>query len=87
MKIIRFNEAETYEPEKAWKRVSLCNETNLSVEYFVTNVLLGCSHTSNQVKIFIVMCVYDIDNFFRPDIITDNNNVLYIICSLSVSPK
>ncbi len=35
MKVIHFNEAESYEPERDWKRVSLCNERNVSVEYFV----------------------------------------------------
>ena len=35
MKIIRFNEAERYEPQKNWKRVSLCNEKDISIEYFV----------------------------------------------------
>lgn len=35
MRVIHFNEAESYEPERDWKRVSLCNETNVSVEYFV----------------------------------------------------
>jgi quercetin dioxygenase-like cupin family protein len=35
MKVIRFDKAETYEPEKDWKRVSLCNEANVSIEHFV----------------------------------------------------
>jgi quercetin dioxygenase-like cupin family protein len=35
MKIIRFNTAENYEPEKDWKRVSLCNEKDVSIEHFV----------------------------------------------------
>ena len=35
MKIIHFNEAESYEPEKNWKRVSLCNQKDVSVEHFV----------------------------------------------------
>ena len=35
MKVVRFEKAETYEPEKDWKRVSLCSETDVSVEYFV----------------------------------------------------
>lgn len=35
MKVIRFDKAETYEPEKDWKRVSLCNESDISVEHFV----------------------------------------------------
>lgn len=35
MKVIRFNNAESYEPEKDWKRVSLCNEKEVSIEHFV----------------------------------------------------
>lgn len=35
MKVIRFNGAETYEPEKDWKRVSLCNQNEISIEHFV----------------------------------------------------
>jgi quercetin dioxygenase-like cupin family protein len=33
--IIRFDEAESYEPEKDWKRVSLCSEADISIEHFV----------------------------------------------------
>ena len=35
MNIIRFKEAEQYEPEVNWKRVSLCNEKDVSIEHFV----------------------------------------------------
>jgi quercetin dioxygenase-like cupin family protein len=35
MKVIHFNEAESYEPEKDWKRASLCNEKDISVEHFL----------------------------------------------------
>jgi quercetin dioxygenase-like cupin family protein len=35
MKVIHFNDAKRYEPEKDWKRVNLCNENDISVEYFV----------------------------------------------------
>lgn len=35
MKIIKFHSAESYEPEKDWKRVSLCNEKDVSIEHFV----------------------------------------------------
>ena len=34
MKVIHFNNAESYEPEENWKRVSLCNERIISVEHF-----------------------------------------------------
>lgn len=35
MKVTRFDSAENYEPEKDWKRVSLCNEREISIEHFV----------------------------------------------------
>ena len=35
MKIISFDTAERYEPEPDWKRVSLCAEPGVSIEYFV----------------------------------------------------
>lgn len=34
MKVIRADSAERYEPEKAWKRVSLCAEKDISIEHF-----------------------------------------------------
>ncbi len=35
MKVFRFNQAETYEPEEDWKRASLCNQEDISIEHFV----------------------------------------------------
>ena len=35
MKVIHFDDAASYEPEKDWKRVSLCNEEDVSIEHFV----------------------------------------------------
>jgi quercetin dioxygenase-like cupin family protein len=35
MKVIHFSNAESYEPEKDWKRVSLCNQDDISIEHFV----------------------------------------------------
>ncbi len=35
MKVIHFDRAESYEPEKDWKRVSLCNQEAISIEHFV----------------------------------------------------
>ena len=34
MKVIRFDDAERYEPEPNWKRVSLCSEPDISIEHF-----------------------------------------------------
>jgi quercetin dioxygenase-like cupin family protein len=35
MKVVRFNSAQSYEPEKEWKRLSLCNEADISIEHFI----------------------------------------------------
>ena len=35
MEVIHFSSAESYEPEKDWKRVSLCNQEDISIEHFV----------------------------------------------------
>lgn len=35
MKITRFKQAPRYEPEKDWKRVSVCAEKEVSIEHFV----------------------------------------------------
>ena len=35
MKVIRISEAESYEPERDWKRLSLCSEREISIEHFV----------------------------------------------------
>jgi quercetin dioxygenase-like cupin family protein len=35
MRVVRIDEAESYEPERDWKRSSLCNERDVSVERFV----------------------------------------------------
>ncbi len=35
MQVIHFKTAETYEPETHWKRTSLCNQQDVSIEHFV----------------------------------------------------
>ena len=35
MKVIHFQDAESYEPEKDWKRVSLCAEDDISITHIV----------------------------------------------------
>ena len=35
MKVIRFDSAETCQPDPGWKRVSLCCEKDISIEHFV----------------------------------------------------
>ncbi len=35
MHVIRFDQAEKYEPEKDWRRSSLCSQPDISIEHFV----------------------------------------------------
>lgn len=35
MKVIRFKEAESYDAEKDWKRTSLCDQKDISIEHFI----------------------------------------------------
>jgi len=35
MKVIHHQQADNYEPEKDWKRTSLCNESDISIEHFI----------------------------------------------------
>ena len=35
MKVVHFSEAEKYEPQKDWKRASLCSQEDVSIEHFV----------------------------------------------------
>jgi quercetin dioxygenase-like cupin family protein len=56
MKVIRFDVADTYEPEKDWKRVSLCCEEDISVEHFAKppgHASPDHSHPSAQVLIVL----------------------------------
>lgn len=56
MKVIHFNNAENYEPEKDWKRISLCNEKEISVEHFVKpprHASPSHKHPSTQVLIVL----------------------------------
>lgn len=34
METVKFLSAENYEPQKNWKRVSLCNQSDISIEHF-----------------------------------------------------
>jgi quercetin dioxygenase-like cupin family protein len=34
MNVVRFKDAERYEPEVDWKRVSVCSEADISIEHF-----------------------------------------------------
>jgi quercetin dioxygenase-like cupin family protein len=35
MKVIHFKDAESYEPEKDWRRVSICCQKDISIEHIV----------------------------------------------------
>ncbi|BAI81158.1 conserved hypothetical protein [Deferribacter desulfuricans SSM1] len=35
MKVVKYDSAKRYQPEKGWERISLCEESDISIEYFV----------------------------------------------------
>ena len=56
MKVVRFNEAEKYEPQKDWQRASLCNQKDISIEYFIKPPKHSSpkhSHSNTQVLIVL----------------------------------
>lgn len=56
MNVIRFDSAETYEPEKDWKRASLCGQKDISIEHFVKppgHASPRHSHPNSQVLIVL----------------------------------
>jgi len=56
MNVIRFSSAEHYEPEKDWKRVSLCNQADISIEHFVKppgHASPRHAHSNSQVLIVL----------------------------------
>ena len=56
MKIVRIDQAESYEPEKDWKRLSLCNEKEISIEHFVKPPgHASPSHGHPSVQVLVVL--------------------------------
>lgn len=56
MKVIKFSSAESYEPQKDWKRVSLCNQKDISIEHFAKppkHASPKHSHSNSQVLIVL----------------------------------
>ncbi len=56
MKIVKFDSAESYEPEEGWKRTSLCGEHEISVEHFVKPARHASpwhSHPNQQVLVVL----------------------------------
>ncbi|MBL7075270.1 cupin domain-containing protein [candidate division KSB1 bacterium] len=67
MKVIHFNQAENYEPEKDWKRVSICNQDDISVEHFVKpQKHASPRHDHSNAQVLVVLKG-------RLSIITDND--------------
>lgn len=56
MKITRMAQADRYEPEKDWKRLSLCSEDDISIEHFTKparHASPNHSHPSAQVLVVL----------------------------------
>jgi quercetin dioxygenase-like cupin family protein len=53
---IPFKEAESYEPQKDWKRLSLCSQEEISIEHFVKPPgHASPEHSHPQVQVLIVL--------------------------------
>ena len=80
MKVIRFKSAESYEPEPDWKRVSLCNEKDISIEHFVKpprHASPRHGHPNSQVLVVLkgrMAIVTDEDG----EVILDEGDAVYI---------
>ena len=56
MKHVRFEEAESYEPQKDWKRLSLCSQEEISIEHFVKPPgQSSTEHSHPTVQVLIVL--------------------------------
>ena len=80
MKVIRFKSAESYEPEPDWKRVSLCNEEDISIEHFVKppqHASPRHNHPNSQVLVVLkgqLKIVTDEDG----EVILDEGDAVYL---------
>ena len=80
MKVIRFKSAENYEPEPDWKRVSLCNEEDISIEHFVKppqHASPRHNHPNSQVLVVLkgqLKIVTDEDG----EVILDEGDAVYL---------
>ena len=60
MKIIRFDEGKRYEPERNWKRISLCAEEDVSIEHFIKPARHASprhDHDNAQVLVVLSGCI------------------------------
>ncbi len=56
MHAIFFSSAKKYEPQKDWKRVSLCDQTPISIEYFEKPPFHASpEHSHENVQVLIVL--------------------------------
>lgn len=54
--LIKNSEAQTYEPEKDWKRTSLCNQQEISIEHFVKPPLHASpDHAHPAAQVLVVL--------------------------------
>jgi quercetin dioxygenase-like cupin family protein len=95
MKSIQFKTAETYEPEKDWKRVSLCNQKDISIEHFVKppgHASPRHEHPSAQVLIVLkgkltITTDDDIQELFENDAVYIPENEIHIVTNPLKEPS
>ena len=67
MKITRMAQADRYEPEKDWKRVSLCGEKDISIEHFTKPARHASPHHSHPSAQVLVVLTGKIAVFTEAD--------------------
>ncbi|AEI14012.1 Cupin 2 conserved barrel domain protein [Flexistipes sinusarabici DSM 4947] len=72
LKLIKYSQAENYEPEKDWKRASLCNQEDISIEHFIKPP----KHSSPRHKHPNAQVLYVLHG--KLSVVDSNNNTEYV---------
>lgn len=80
MKIIRMAQADRYEPEKDWKRLSLCSETEISIEHFIKPARHASPHHSHPSAQVLVVLTGKISIYTETDgeVVLEEGDTAYI---------
>lgn len=79
MKVIRYNEADTVEPQEGWLRKSVCNDKAISIEHFKKPPKHSSpfhSHSNSQI-LYVLSGKLQIDTESE-SIILDQNDTVFI---------
>ena len=80
MKVIRFNEAQRYEPQPGWARISLCDQAEISIEQFTKPANhVSPRHVHPYVQVIALLAgklIVHSDHF--EDQVVEKGDVIYI---------